>query len=134
MINVLGQQADALAGEATGPAVTTALREGISFYSQLQQADGHWPGDYGGPMFLMPGLVITCYVTNTLDTVLTPPHRAEMLRYLRNHQNADGGYGLHIEGHSTMFGTALRCAYQCSLHLVSFSSLCAGSELSLTSC
>lgn len=30
-----------------------------------------------------------------------------MVRYLRNHQNADGGWGLHIEGDSTMFGTAL---------------------------
>ena len=30
-----------------------------------------------------------------------------MVRYLRNHQNEDGGYGLHIEGSSTMFGTAL---------------------------
>ncbi|KAK9909494.1 hypothetical protein WJX75_003160 [Coccomyxa subellipsoidea] len=91
----------------SGPEVTSALRDGISFYSKLQQADGHWPGDYGGPMFLMPGLVITCYVTGCLDTVLTDPHKAEMLRYLKNHQNADGGYGLHIEGHSTMFGTAL---------------------------
>lgn len=33
--------------------------------------------------------------------------KLEMRRYLRNHQNADGGYGLHIEGHSTMFGTVL---------------------------
>lgn len=90
------------------PEVTSALRDGISFYAKLQQEDGHWPGDYGGPMFLMPGLVITCYVTGCLDTVLTAPHKAEMLRYLRNHQNADGGYGLHIEGLSTMFGTALR--------------------------
>jgi hypothetical protein len=30
-----------------------------------------------------------------------------MVRYLRNHQNEDGGYGLHIEGPSTMFGTVL---------------------------
>ncbi|GBG00568.1 cycloartenol synthase [Raphidocelis subcapitata] len=30
-----------------------------------------------------------------------------MRRYLLNHQNPDGGFGLHIEGHSTMFGTAL---------------------------
>lgn len=89
--------------------MTSALREGILFFADLQQADGHWPGDYGGPMFLMPGLVITCYVTGCLDTVLTAPHKAEMLRYLKNHQNADGGYGLHIEGHSTMFGTSLRC-------------------------
>jgi cycloartenol synthase len=31
-----------------------------------------------------------------------------MVRYLHNHQNSDGGFGLHIEGGSTMFGTALR--------------------------
>ncbi|XP_070673805.1 cycloartenol synthase-like isoform X2 [Malus domestica] len=30
-----------------------------------------------------------------------------MCRYLSNHQNEDGGWGLHIEGPSTMFGTAL---------------------------
>lgn len=96
------------AAPASASQVTGALREGIAFYQQLQQEDGHWPGDYGGPMFLMPGLVITCYVTGVLDTVLPGPHKAEMLRYLRNHQNADGGYGLHIEGASTMFGTALR--------------------------
>jgi len=70
--------------------------------------DGHFPGDYGGPMFLLPGLVIACHVTGTLDSVLSKRHQAEMVRYLRNHQNRDGGFGLHIEGHSTMFGTALR--------------------------
>lgn len=88
--------------------MTAALREGVSFYQQLQQPDGHWPGDYGGPLFLMPGLVISCYVTGCLEDVLSPQHQAEMLRYLRNQQNRDGGYGLHIEGQSTMFGTALR--------------------------
>lgn len=40
-------------------------------------------------------------------SLCSPQHKAEMVRYLRNHQNADGGYGLHIEGSSTMFGTAL---------------------------
>ncbi|KAL8499871.1 hypothetical protein ACS0TY_019757 [Phlomoides rotata] len=25
---------------------------------QFQAKDGHWPGDYGGPMFLLPGLVL----------------------------------------------------------------------------
>ncbi|XP_034696745.1 cycloartenol synthase-like [Vitis riparia] len=30
-----------------------------------------------------------------------------MCRYLFNHQNEDGGWGLHIEGPSTMFGTVL---------------------------
>lgn len=61
-------------------------------------------------MFLMPGLVITCHVTGVLDTVLNRHAKQEMVRYLKNMQNKDGGYGLHIEGHSTMFGTVLRCA------------------------
>jgi hypothetical protein len=85
------------------------LKAGLAFHSSLQAEDGHFPGDYGGPMFLMPGLVIACYVTGVLDIVLSPEHKQEMTRYLRNHQNEDGGYGLHIEGHSTMFGTGLRC-------------------------
>lgn len=59
-------------------------------------------------MFLMPGMIITLHTTGALHTVLSPAHTAEMIRYLANHQNSDGGYGLHIEGHSTMFGTALR--------------------------
>lgn len=30
-----------------------------------------------------------------------------MIAYLRNHQQADGGWGLHIEAPSTMFGTVM---------------------------
>ena len=89
----------------------------LLFYETLQQDDGHWPGDYGGPMFLMPGLIITLYVTGCIDTVLSTHHKAEMIRYLRNHQNEDGGFGLHIEGPSTMFGTALRYTTVQTMHL-----------------
>ncbi len=46
-------------------------------------------------------------MTGTLDQVFTPEHKKESLRYLRNHQNKDGGFGLHIEGGSTMFGTSM---------------------------
>ncbi|KAF9618159.1 hypothetical protein IFM89_000562 [Coptis chinensis] len=74
---------------------------------RLQAHDGHWPGDYGGPMFLMPGLVIMLYVTGALNAVFSSQHLREIRRYLYNHQNKDGGWGLHIEGGSTMFGTAL---------------------------
>ncbi|XP_010531953.1 PREDICTED: camelliol C synthase-like isoform X3 [Tarenaya hassleriana] len=42
-----------------------------------------------------------------LDEVFTAEHRKEALRYIYCHQNEDGGWGLHIEGHSTMFCTAL---------------------------
>ena len=27
----------------------------MTFYSKLQAEDGHWTGDYGGPLFLMAG-------------------------------------------------------------------------------
>ena len=37
------------------------------------------------------GLVIVCHVT---DTPLGEPQRVEMIRYLRNVQREDGGWGL----------------------------------------
>ncbi|GBG74114.1 hypothetical protein CBR_g17825 [Chara braunii] len=92
---------------ASAEDVDVTLRRAIRFYSTMQEEDGHWGGDYGGPMFLMPGLLIACYSTGVLNFVLTEEHKEEMRRYLYNHQNADGGWGLHIEGHSTMFGSVL---------------------------
>ena len=35
----------------------------MEYYQMLQCEDGHWAGDYGGPMFLMPGLIFACYIT-----------------------------------------------------------------------
>ncbi|KAJ8753210.1 hypothetical protein K2173_017805 [Erythroxylum novogranatense] len=87
--------------------VTNTLRRALRFYSTLQAEDGFWPGDNGGPLFLMPGLVIGLYVTGALNTMLPQEHQKEMRRYIYNHQNEDGGWGLHIEGSSIMFCTAL---------------------------
>ncbi|PRQ36964.1 putative cycloartenol synthase [Rosa chinensis] len=87
--------------------VTTTLRRGLRFYSTLQAEDGFWPGDYSGPLFLLPGLIIGLSVTGALDAILPHEHSKEIRRYLYNHQNKDGGWGLHIEGPSTMFCTAL---------------------------
>eukprot|EP00252_Welwitschia_mirabilis_P023208 TRINITY_DN6518_c0_g1_i1.p1 TRINITY_DN6518_c0_g1~~TRINITY_DN6518_c0_g1_i1.p1 ORF type:complete len:760 (-),score=127.45 TRINITY_DN6518_c0_g1_i1:298-2577(-) len=93
--------------DITDAALKTTLTRAIRFYSTIQAHDGHWPGDYGGPMFLLPGLVIALYVTGSLNTVLSEMHQKEICRYLYNHQNEDGGWGLHIEGQSTMFGSVL---------------------------
>lgn len=35
-----------------------AAMKGFHFYSMLQTEDGHWAGDYGGPHFLMPGIIV----------------------------------------------------------------------------
>ncbi len=78
---------------------------GIDFYRRLQRDDGHWPGDYGGPHFLLPGLVIASYITGT---PFPPPHQTLMKRYMYNHQNEDGGWGLHLEGESILFTTVLQ--------------------------
>lgn len=34
-----------------------SLKKALSWYEILQSDDGHWAGDYGGPHFLLPGLV-----------------------------------------------------------------------------
>lgn len=44
-------------GASSKDAVNAALKRAIRFYSTQQTHDGHFAGDYGGPMFLMPGLV-----------------------------------------------------------------------------
>lgn len=93
----------------------TAIK-GVSFYQMLQCDDGHWAGDYGGPMFLMPGLIIVLYLTKAPF----PEYRRQgMIAYLLNHQQEDGGWGTHIECASTMFGTVLSYV---SLRLLGLSS------------
>ncbi|GAB7360754.1 hypothetical protein MBLNU230_g0628t1 [Neophaeotheca triangularis] len=87
-----------------------ASKTGLAFFSNLQLSEGNWACCYGGPMFLLPGLLITLHVTGM---PLSLPERTEMMRYLFNKQNVggknggDGGWGLHIEGESSVFGTAM---------------------------
>lgn len=54
----------------------------------------------------MPGLVIGMYVTGT---PIPQEWSIEMKRYLLHRANKDGGWGLHVAGPSTVFGTA--CNY-----------------------
>ena len=76
----------------------------LSYYQMLQCDDGHWAGDYGGPMFLMPGLITALYITKA---PFSSDKKEAMKLYLQNHQQEDGGWGTHIECASTMFGTVL---------------------------
>lgn len=94
---------------ATRPtSVRETLEAAIDFFSSAFSEEGHVASDYGGPLFLMPGLVFTAYISGTIDEVLPAPLRAEAIRYLSNLQRADsGGWGIHIESPATMFGTAL---------------------------
>lgn len=81
-----------------------ALNKGFDYYQSLITEAGHQPADYGGPLFLLPGLIFASYITNT---PFKEEERLLMSQYIKNHQNEDGGWGLHIEGDSTMFGTVL---------------------------
>lgn len=38
--------------------VRRTLKRALRNYSTLQVEDGFWPGDYGGPLFLLPSLVL----------------------------------------------------------------------------
>lgn len=38
-----------------------AMKNGLKFYTALQAEDGHWAGDYGGPLFLTPGKLLVMF-------------------------------------------------------------------------
>lgn len=70
----------------------SSARNGLQYLKHLQSDDGHWAGEYGGPMFLLPGLVIGSYVTGM---PLREEERIEIIRYLINLAHPeDGGWGL----------------------------------------
>jgi squalene/oxidosqualene cyclase-like protein len=80
--------------------IDNAIDKALAYLASKQADTGAWLGDYGGPMFLLPMYIGTCYATGA---PLAADVRADMIRYLRNTQNADGGFGLHVESHSYMF-------------------------------
>ncbi|CAA3015857.1 dammarenediol II synthase-like [Olea europaea subsp. europaea] len=93
--------------EVTYETATTAVKKALLLNRAVQASDGHWPAENAGPMFFTPPLIIVLYISGAINTILTSEHRKEMVRYIYNHQNEDGGWGFYIEGHSTMIGSAL---------------------------
>jgi squalene/oxidosqualene cyclase-like protein len=84
-----------------------AATKAAHFFSMLQTEDGHWAGDYGGPNFLLPGMIVCWYVMGKPSLMLNDDQTKMMVHYISNHQQTDGGWGTHIESPSTMFGTTL---------------------------
>lgn len=76
----------------------------FSFLKSLQLEQGFWTCEYGGPLFLLPGLIISLYsVEESLDNC----YKTEIIRYLLSFVNKDDGYGLHTEHHATCYGTVM---------------------------
>ncbi len=86
------------------PRADVAIEKGLRVLAATQEASGAWKGDYGGPLFLPPLYVGTLYALGRVPDEHT---RAGFLRYLRGHQNPDGGWGLDVEGKSQVFTSVL---------------------------
>ncbi len=81
------------------------LRRGLQNLGGLQAQRGSWPGDYGGPMFLLPMYIALCHASNRMPV---GERREGLVTYFSNVQRGDGSIGLHAEATSgSMFCTAL---------------------------
>ncbi|KAG5116055.1 hypothetical protein JHK84_042168 [Glycine max] len=93
--------------EITNEKTTNTLKRAIHYLSALQTSNGYWPAQFSGPLFPTALFVMCMYITGHLDSIFPEEYRKEILRYIYFHQNEDGGWGLNIDGHSTMFSTTL---------------------------
>lgn len=53
--HLFSPQSQFVSGSPAAHTAVDAAVKGMNFYSHLQAEDGHWAGDYGGPLFLLPG-------------------------------------------------------------------------------
>ena len=91
------------------PLVSQAPRDvvidkGLEVIAQEQAASGAWKGDYGGPLFLVP---IYLAGLHALGESTDPATRDGFVRFIRAHQNEDGGWGLDVESRSFVFTSVL---------------------------
>ncbi|MCL2450401.1 MAG: squalene--hopene cyclase, partial [Polyangiaceae bacterium] len=90
-------------------AARDATQRALDNLARRQLADGAWPADYGGPMFLLPMYIALAYAAGRVPE----QHRAGFLAYFRNVQGGGDSLGLHAEDRrGSMFGSALGYAAQ----------------------
>jgi hypothetical protein len=92
--------------EAKATTSKEAVRKAVAFYQQIQADDGHWAGDYGGPLFLLPSLVAVWYITGKSSSFLSRAHVHGLRHYLLCHQQTDGGWGTHVWQRSVLHRAA----------------------------
>ncbi|KAL2125971.1 hypothetical protein VTI74DRAFT_2053 [Chaetomium olivicolor] len=81
-----------------------AIENGWEFLKRLQTETGTWGANCDGPLFVTSGMVFAMYI---LGFPMEPPHKIEMIRYLVNTANKDGGWGTYLDSPSNVFGTTL---------------------------
>jgi len=79
-----------------------ALQAGLEELLRAQDESGCWKGRYNGPLFLIPGYVAAFEATGER---MDPAVREGFRAYLCQHQNEDGGWGLHLEDESRVYAT-----------------------------
>src|SRR5215208_1543728 len=85
----------------------SAMRRALHNLARLQGEDGAWPGDYGGPLFLLPMYIALCHAAGRVSG-LGDARRRGMIAYLTSVQRGDGSLGLHADAtQGSMFTTAL---------------------------
>ncbi len=77
------------------------LKRGFEFLRLVQTERGSLHGDYDGPLFLLPGYVFAHVATNT------PLAHPAIIDTLHATQNSDGGWGLYLDGPSSLFTSVL---------------------------
>jgi len=72
--------------EVTEEAVWNSLKRAVSRVCNLQAHDGHWPVDYAGPLFVLPGLVhlfeLVLLHTSTHTLLFLLPRATKMHAYM----------------------------------------------------
>lgn len=92
-------------GGATRERVQQTMERAVENLARLQGEDGAWPGDYGGPMFLLPMYLVLCHVAGRVPE---GERRAQMIAYFSSVQRDDGSVGLHAQDiHPSLFCTTL---------------------------